>query len=62
MCPESLFGEVFLLTRAHVFEYQLEIGVLAVALEEAQEDVDSQPGIMYVVMQCCGCWCVYLQI
>lgn len=39
-----------------MFEYQLEIGVLEVALE----DVDSEPGIRCVVMQCCGCWCVYL--
>lgn len=43
-----------------MFEYQLEIGVLEVALEEAQEDVDCEPGIRYVVRQCCGCLCVYL--
>lgn len=43
-----------------MFEHQLEIGVLEVALEEAQEDVDCEPGIRYVVMQCCGCWCVLI--
>lgn len=44
----------------HMLEYQLEIGVLEVVLEEGQEDVDCELGIMYVVMQCCGCCCVYL--
>lgn len=55
-CAQRVYlGSVFV----DMFEYQLEVGVLEVALED-EEDGDCEPGIRYVLRQCCRCWCVYL--
>lgn len=57
---ELIWGSVFGDMSTHMLGHWPEVGVLGVALEEGQEDEDCEPGITYVVMQCCGCWWVYL--